>query len=336
MTVPLIPSKYLPNTARYCVLLLLLLGFWCSAGAQPLEVTGDVDAVHDPVLIEEAGSFYLFSTGRGIPIRCSDNLVNWSQCGAVFFGLPDWIREEVPAVGDLWAPDVSFFDGRYQVYYSASSFGDNRSAIGLATNPTLDPESPDYAWRDEGLVVKSEHSDDWNAIDPNFVVDAGGQPWLAFGSFWSGIKLVELDPETRKPVEDATLHALASRSSPGAVEAPFIVYREPYYYLFVSFDQCCQGVESTYNIRVGRSEGITGPYVDKEGVPMLEGGGTLLKEGGARWKGTGHNAVFHHDGEDYLVYHAYDAEDHGRPYLRLEPLGWQDGWPRLGPLEAER
>jgi len=298
--------------------------------AQPLELSGDTDAVHDPVMIEEDGTFYLFSTGRGLPIRCSDDFVTWELCRALFFGLPDWVQEEVPAVGDLWAPDVSFFNGRYQVYYSASSFGDNQSAIGLATNATLDPESPDYAWQDEGLVVKSEHSDDWNAIDPNFVLDADGSPWLTFGSFWSGIKLLKLDPETRKPSqEDSTLYALATRARPGAVEAPFIVYRDGYYYLFVSFDQCCSGVDSTYNIRVGRSEAVTGPYVDRDGVAMLDGGGTLVKEGGERYKGTGHNAVVRRDDTDYLVYHAYDAEDVGRPYLRTEPIVWTDGWPTV-------
>ena len=261
-------------------------------------------------------------------------LLNWTQCRAVFFGLPDWIREAVPAAGDLWAPDVSFYDGLYQVYYAASSFGDNQSAIGLATSPTLDPASPDYAWQDEGLVIKSEHTDDWNAIDPNFVLDADGQPWLAFGSFWSGIKLVKLEPATRKPSsEDTTLYSLAARPAPGAVEAPFIVYRAPYYYLFVSFDQCCQGVDSTYNIRVGRSENVTGPYLDKEGVPMLDGGGTLLVESSERWKGPGHNAVFQDDGQDYLVYHAYDAGDVGRSYLRLEPITWQEGWPSVATLE---
>ena len=322
---------YLPRypLKQITALLVLLLGLWSLAGAQPLEVSGDVDAVHDPVITEEDGSFYLFSTGRGLPIRCSEDLVTWSQCRAVFFGLPDWIKEEAPAASDLWAPDVSFYEGLYQVYYSASSFGDNQSAIGLATSPTLNPASPDYAWQDEGLVIKSERTDDWNAIDPNFVLDADGQPWLTFGSFWSGIKLVKLEPETRKPAPDAALHSLAARPPPGAVEAPFIVYREPYYYLFVSFDQCCEGVSSTYNIRVGRSESITGPYLDESGVPMLDGGGTLLKEGGARWKGPGHNAVFRHDDTDYLVYHAYDAEDVGRPYLRLELLFWEKGWPRL-------
>ena len=124
--------------------------------AQPLELSGSINGVHDPVLIEENGRYYLFSTGPGVPIRCSDDMLTWKLCRAVFFGLPDWIKKEVPAVGDLWAPDISYYNGKYQVFYSASTFGQNTSAIGLATNITLDFESPDYAWKDEGLVIKSK------------------------------------------------------------------------------------------------------------------------------------------------------------------------------------
>jgi arabinan endo-1,5-alpha-L-arabinosidase len=311
--------------------LFLFLLFSCLFSlAQPLEFQGDYYGVHDPTMIEAEGKYYIFSTYQGLQIRCSDDLITWDLCKAVFFRFPKWIKEEVPAVGDLWAPDISFYNGKYQVYYSASSFGDNESAIGLATNTTLDIDSPDYEWQDEGMVIKSERGFNWNAIDPNFVLDKNGEPWLVFGSFWSGIKLIKLDTATGlRSDEDAALYSLAGRTAPGAVEAPFIIYREPYYYLFVSFDQCCKGVDSTYNIRVGRSETITGPYLDKEGMSMEYGGGTLLRESSERWKGPGHSAIFTKDGQDYLVYHAYDAENVGRPTLRLEPITYQDGWPTL-------
>jgi arabinan endo-1,5-alpha-L-arabinosidase len=315
------------------LILLVFTGAGLSQGH--LEPTGSIQGVHDPVIMEHDGRFYLFGTGSGIPIRCSDDLITWRGCSAVFFGLPAWIREAVPAVTGLWAPDISYYNGRYQVYYSASSFGDNQSAIGLATNVTLNPDSPDYAWQDEGLVIQSQRSDDWNAIDPAFVLDHEGQPWLTFGSFWSGIKLVRLDPETRKLSEaDTTLYAIANRRPAStAVEAPFIIYREPYYYLFVSFDQCCEGVNSTYNIRVGRSSDIVGPYVDAADVPMLEGGGTLVVGDSERWRGPGHNAVITHEGQDILVYHAYDAQAGGASKLRLAPIIWEDGWPTVTPPE---
>jgi arabinan endo-1,5-alpha-L-arabinosidase len=326
-------SRYTAQT----ILLSFLCGFmplWFkTSSAQPLELSGDTNQIHDPVMIEEDGNYYVFSTGSGIPVHCSSDFTTWDLCSAVFFGLPSWIKEAVPAVRELWAPDISFFNGKYYLYYAASTFGDNQSAIGLATNKTLDRTSPDYAWQDEGLVIASKHSDDWNTIDPNFVVDTSGQPWLAFGSYWSGVKLIKLDDTGKPSKEDTTLYNLASRSTgPRAVEAPFVIFREGYYYLFVSFDQCCQGENSTYNMRVGRAETITGPYLDKENVPMLEGGGTLLLAGSERWKGPGHNAIVNKDGQDFLVYHAYDAEKVGIPFLRLEPITWLDGWPTL---EAE-
>lgn len=306
--------------------LFFMIVFAPSIFSQTLELTGSINGVHDPVIAQENGNYYLFSTGPGVPIRCSDDLLEWRLCSAVFFGLPKWIKEEVPAVGDLWAPDISYFNGRYQIFYSASSFGENSSAIGLATNLTLDPNHPDYNWQDEGLIIKSESEDNFNAIDPNFVLDAQAKPWLSFGSFWTGIKLVELNPLTLKPI-NSNFYAVASRPGNTAIEAPFVVYREGYYYLFISFDQCCQGVNSSYNIRFGRAKGIEGPYIDRAGKALLESGGTLLKAGGDRYKGTGHNAIITLDAQDYLVYHAYDAEDHGISKLRIETLVWQDGWP---------
>jgi arabinan endo-1,5-alpha-L-arabinosidase len=337
------PRAKLHITSFASVKHILLLVFLCVvvplwfnfSRAQPRELSGDTNQIHDPVLIEENGKYYVFSTGTGIPIHCSDDLTTWDLCSAVFFGLPKWVKETVPLVGDLWAPDISFFNGKYYLYYAASSFGDNQSAIGLATNKTLDKTSSDYAWQDKGLVIASAPSDNWNAIDPNFVLDASGQPWLAFGSFWSGIKLIKLD-ETGKPSkEDRMLYSLARRPAPDAIEASFIIYREPYYYLFVSFDQCCQGVKSTYNIRVGRAEEIIGLYLDKDGVAMLEGGGSLVLAGSERWKGPGHNAIFNKDGQDFLVYHSYDAEKVGIPFLRLEPITWVDGWPVLEATKRE-
>lgn len=285
--------------------------------------------IHDPAVIREGDTYYLFATGNGVPIHCSDDLKVWDLCSAVFFAEPDWLAESVPGVTSLWAPDISYRDGLYYLYYAASTFGNNRSVIGLATNTTLEPGSPDYRWVDRGPVLASSPEDDYNAIDPNAVTDAEGRVWLAFGSYWTGIKLSELDPKTGKPLGGAPLHALATRpDAPYAVEAPFIVHHGSYYYLFVSYDRCCAGVESTYNVRVGRTKAITGPYVDQAGVPLLEGGGAVLLEGVGRWHGPGHNAVLQEASGDKILYHAYDAEFAGVPTLRVKPLRWRaDGWP---------
>jgi arabinan endo-1,5-alpha-L-arabinosidase len=300
------------------------------------ELQGDIRNVHDPGIIMEGGTYYLFSTRAGIALRCSEDLILWRLCGDVFGHLPQWAVEDVPGLRGLWAPDISYFNGKYHLYYSASTFGSNRSSIGLVTNRTLNPSSDKFKWEDQGKVIGSERSDDWNAIDPNLAFDEAGQPWLSFGSFWSGIKMRKIDAATGKlSTQDKTLYSLASRPRtrdlPGAIEAPAIIFRKGYYYLFVSFDLCCRGVNSTYNIRVGRARRITGPYMDRSGKPMMEGGGTLVVEGlKGRWRGPGHCAILQTMDGDRLVYHAYDAEARGIPTLRISPIFWDaEGWPSI-------
>jgi arabinan endo-1,5-alpha-L-arabinosidase len=310
----------------------------CSAEQDPRplpQTTSSLPRVHDPVIAKEGDTYYVFSTGRGLTLHSSKDAKTWTRVGRIFDSAMPWTRATIPGSTDYyWAPDISYSDGTWRLYYSVSTFGKNRSAIGLATNTTLDPAKPGYAWKDEGSVIESQPTDDYNAIDPNVIQD-GKDLWLAFGSFWSGIKMVRLDPSTGKPAEGRPkVISLATRprGEPlrGAVEAPFMYRHGRFHYLFVSFDFCCRGVNSTYNIRVGRSEKVTGPYVDRDGKPMLDGGGTLLLEGEGRWKGPGHNAVFRNGREEWLVYHAYDAEDNGASKLQIRRLEWdKDGWPRV-------
>jgi arabinan endo-1,5-alpha-L-arabinosidase len=316
------------------VIVALLLG-----AAAFLALEGDVSPVHDPAIIRAGETYRVFASNRFaeklVPMFCSPDLRRWSFCGNVFDRVPEWALEEVPGARGIWAPDISYFRGRYRLYYSVSTFGKNRSVIGLATNRTLDPKSPDYRWVDEGRVVGSTAADDWNAIDPNLAVDDEDRQWLAWGSFWGGIKMRRVDPETGKlSASDTRLYSLASRRplKPPPIEAPFIVRRDGYYYLFVSFDMCCRGKDSTYKIVVGRSREITGRYVDRDGTAMMEGGGSLVLAGTARWPGVGHEAVLADSGSDYLVFHAYDAAT-GRPRLQISTMVFEDGWPRVGRLE---
>ncbi|MBL8132206.1 MAG: family 43 glycosylhydrolase [Anaerolineae bacterium] len=300
----------------------------------PFEIAENVPHVHDPMIIRGEDAYYLFSTGANIPVRRSVNLVEWSLAfpPTVQRRLPDWAREAIPGAGDIWAPDVSYFNGKYHLYYSVSTFGSNRSAIGLTTNTTLDATSDAFEWVDQGMVVESQRSFNYNCIDPNLVLDADGAPWLAFGSFWTGIKMRRIDIATGKPsTEDERLYSLAQRFvEAGSVEAAFIVRREGFYYLFVSFDFCCRGVDSTYRVMVGRSEAVTGPYVDHDGVEMLRGGGTQITFPTERWKGPGHCSILQENGIYYLVYHSYDAELRGTPTLRIDILQWDaDGWPSI-------
>ena len=325
------------------LLLMLLLLAACARATKapaikaPALLQGDF-RVHDPSIIKQDDAYYVFSTGdeRGlnhgtIQIRRSTDLANWKLVGTIFPSIPEWVEREIGGVPpNLWAPDISFFNGKYHLYYAGSRFGTNNSVIGLATNVTLDPESPQYQWIDEGLVIRSVPTDNWNAIDPNIGFDADSTPWLSFGSFWDGIKMRRIDPGTGKlATTDTKLYALASRGG-GAIEAPSIVYRDGYYYLFVSFDLCCRSVISTYNIRVGRSADITGPYVDRDGVDMGRGGGTLLLETKDRFVGPGGQMVYLDDGVYRMVNHYYDRSDRGIPKLQIHDLAWtSDGWPQM-------
>ncbi|HEX6764543.1 MAG TPA: arabinan endo-1,5-alpha-L-arabinosidase, partial [Polyangiaceae bacterium] len=237
---------------------------------------------------------------------------------------PTWYQSLIPDASNLWAPDISFFGGLYHLYYAASSFGSNRSCIGHATRASMSTG----AWEDHGQVICSNvnTNDNWNAIDPNVIVDQEGQPWLDFGSFWSGIKMIKLDMTGARMGTDAPL-AIANRpQNGGALEGPFIIWRCGFYYLFVSFDHCCDAPWN-YNIRVGRSTTVTGPYADKAGTTMAQGGGTLLVQGNATVTAPGHNAVILTPNGAFNIYHGLNAS-HGGASLRVAEIAWDaDGWP---------
>jgi arabinan endo-1,5-alpha-L-arabinosidase len=301
----------------------------CECEVQTPAPTPTLQGAHDPCIAKQGGYYYVFMTGVGIPFIRSRDRANWEQLGPVFKEPPKWTGETIPGNrGHFWAPDVSFFDGKWHLYYSVSTFGRNHSAIGLATNKTLDPTSKDYAWKNEGAVVVSQTTDNYNAIDPNAIV-VGKTPYLALGSFWSGIKLFKLDSSGTKLAEPKPVDLARRPDDPAdAIEAPFLFHRGGYFYLFPSYDLCCRGVRSSYNIRVGRSKKIEGPYVDRDGKSMLEGGGTRLIPATDRWKGPGHCAVLQDKHEDWLVFHAYDAERNGAPTLQIRKLNWsKDDWP---------
>jgi arabinan endo-1,5-alpha-L-arabinosidase len=300
-------------------------------------MTGDLTPTHDPCMIKQGDTYYVFSTGPSgsdtglIPWRTSKDLMTWTRRGSVFQTIPKWALDAIPGTRGIWAPDISYFNGQYRLYYAVSTFGSNHSVIGLATNATLDPAAPNYAWQDQGLVIGSDTFDKYNCIDPNHFVDRDGKHWLCFGSFWTGIKIVSLDPATGKPASGAAVQSLACRPQPpDAIEAPFMTEHDGYYYLFVSFDFCCRGARSTYNIVAGRSKDVLGPFLGPDGKDMMHGYGQQVLVGNERFKGPGGQSVLHDGDRYYLVYHAYDAQNNGVPTLRVSPIGWTpDGWPSV-------
>jgi arabinan endo-1,5-alpha-L-arabinosidase len=329
------------GTAR-CALLLT------SAWAGTVAWSAGAPFVHDPTMIRQGDTYYLFGTGQGIEVHSSHDMKDWRQEPRVFERAPDWTFSTVPGFeGHIWAPDISEHNGSYYLYYAISQGGKITSAIGVATNRTLDRGSPDFKWIDHGIVLQSVPGRDlWNAIDPQLVIDESGTPWLAFGSFWSGLKLVKLQTDMLRVAEPEEWHALAKRErsvlrddtdpEPAAIEAPFVFRHAGYYYLFFSWDYCCRGVDSNYKIMIGRSRQLTGPYLDKDGHSLNQGWGTLLLKGNQRWPGVGHNSAYSIDGKDYLVFHAYDARDDGKSKLKILEMSWDvAGWPQLDPHALE-
>jgi arabinan endo-1,5-alpha-L-arabinosidase len=295
-----------------------------------LERNGRRDArVHDPSTIVKCGSeYWFFATGPGVTSWRSKDLVRWERGPRVFATPPTWVTNIVSDHrGYFWAPDVIHHHGKYWMYYSVSKFGVNTSAIALASNPTLDPDDPKHLWTDHGVVIESRKGANFNAIDPALTMTPNGDLWMSFGSFWSGIKLVQLDPASGKRIgTNSSLHSLAHTE---AIEAPFIQRQGDFYYLFVNWDRCCRGTNSTYNIRIGRSREITGPYLDKDGKDLAQGGGTLFLGTDGPFIGPGHAGIFEEDGRLWFSCHFYDGTQRGASTLALRSLRWANGWPVL-------
>lgn len=296
--------------------------------------------VHDPVAIMCDGMVYLYSTGMGISAMRSADMNKWEMLPCVFNAPMPWAQEAVNAFrGHIWAPDISYYNGKYYLFYSVSTFGKRTSAIGVATADEINPDSENYGWTDHGMVLRSYEGGIWNAIDPNVIFDENGVGWMVFGSWWDGIRLVKLRPDLLGIAQPEEWAELCSRSRDDngrymgnvgdGVEAPFLFRKDGYYYLFVSFDRCCAGAKSTYKVAVGRSKDIKGPYLDEYGLDMLAGGGSIVVAGNERYPGVGHQAVYTMDGRDLLFFHGYDMSADGKSKLLIREIRWENGWPRV-------
>ncbi len=302
--------------------------------------------VHDPVMAWEDSTYYMYCTGMGIQQMTSKDLKTWTvKPEPLMTVIPQWTRDSVPGfTHHVWAPDIMRWHGRWWLAYSCSTFGKNGSAIGLLSTRSL--ARP--IWNDEGCIVASrEKRDQWNAIDPNFVIDGNDQPWMTWGSFWDGIQIVRLDTtmhiaKGEKPRTIARRYNPADRNQApnptskyagtNAIEAPFIMKHDGWFYLFVSWDYCCRGAKSNYRVAVGRSRNVAGPYLDREGKDMLVGGGTPFFEGDKQqFEAAGHGAAYHLDsGEDVFICHGYSTAHQGAALLVQRTIRWTaDGWPEI-------
>ncbi|USI72769.1 family 43 glycosylhydrolase [Sphingomonas morindae] len=270
--------------------------------------------IHDPSTIAFSnGRYWTFGTGKGGLV--SEDGWTWQ---------PGGVRP-----GGGVAPDVIHIGDRYYVAYAVGGGGMNgghASDIKVMWTKSLDPAAPDFGYHEVGTVARSDGIEDCDAIDPAFLL-ADGHLWLSYGTYFGFIRMVELDPATgarklgNQPVNVAI-----------DMEATALLYRDGWYYLLGTHGTCCDGPNSTYNIRVGRSRAPTGPYVDRMGVPLLRGGGTLVIGAHGRSIGAGHFGLLDlGDGvEKMSLHYEADMDRSGRSVLGIEPLLWQDGWPVAG------
>jgi arabinan endo-1,5-alpha-L-arabinosidase len=307
--------------------------------------SGDTLPVLDPSIIRQGSTYYAFSTDVAglvtndfLSIRCSQDKLIWVACGSIFHGsMPAWVIKSVPGITGLWAPDVSYFHGEYHVYYNGSTLHSQQTVIGLVTNTTLNPSDPAYRWVDRGLVLQSNLGDDFNALDPNVLVDIDGSVWLTYGSYWSGIKQRQIDPSTGMLLaSNKTRYDLATR--PGVpndpIEGASLVHHGNYYYLFVSVDYCCEQdvAEDDYKQAVGRSTSPHGPFVDEAGTLMTNGGGTVLLQADGSWTAPGGGTVYLDpgSGDCLIIFHARSTTQSDKPYQWIKNLNWVNDWPVLG------
>ena len=273
----------------------------------------------DPSVIKgDDGYFYLYATEdiRNMPIHRSEDLINWESVGTVF---TKETRPTFEPKGGLWAPDINKIGEKYVLYYSMSRWGGEWTCgIGVAT-----AEKPEGPFIDHGMMFRSSDIGVQNSIDP-FYIEENGKKYLFWGSF-RGIFGVELTSDGLAVAPGAVKKQIAGT----AYEGTYIHKRNGYYYLFASTGTCCEGLQSTYQTVVGRSDNLWGPYVDKQGNSMLENNHEVLIHKNKKFVGTGHNAELITDktGADWILYHGVSvANPHGRVLL-LDKVLWKKNWP---------
>ena len=292
------------------ITVLTLISLWLSCQAQALN---GKPYIHDPsTIIQCDGKYYTYGTGGGGLI--SDDGWTWNS-GAV-------------RPGGGVAPDVIHIGDRYYMSYARGGggmSGGHASNVRVMWTKTLDPKSSDFGFKDDTVVASSNGIEDCDAIDPAFLLDpTDGRLWLSYGTYFGFIRLVELDPKTgmRMPNNQAMNIAIDC-------EATAMMYRDGWYYLLGTHGTCCDGANSTYNIVVGRSRKVTGPYLDNMGIDMLKGGGKSVATASGRFVGLGHfgHSVLDEGVEKFSCHYEADLDRSGYSVLDIRPLLWKNDWP---------
>jgi arabinan endo-1,5-alpha-L-arabinosidase len=269
--------------------------------------------IHDPsTIIQCDGAYYTFVTGGGGLI--SNDGWTWSRGAS--------------RPGGGVAPDVIHIGDRYYLYY-ATSTRQPKADVHMIWNKTLDPNSPGFKWEEGGIVASSDGVEDCNAIDPAVFLDpASGKMWLTYGSYFGYIRLVQLNPKTGKRVEPVDKPVDIAINC----EASAMICHDGWYYLLATHGSCCRRTDSGYNIRMGRSRKVTGPFLDNMGIDMIKGGGKLFVGSGGRMIGPGHFGLLDLGNgiEKFSCHYEADLDQGGASVLEIRPLLWRDGWPAAG------
>ena len=310
----------------------------------PRTVSGTGVGVHDPNMIQDtSGTFWLYGTHN--TLASSSDMTTFTAVSQGIFAsdFSWWASKNTTGTGgrtDLWAPSVMYANGKYYQYYSIPIYdtpsvaGTNKGAeavIALATS-----SSPGGPWTDAGQIIAScgtttGCTTGFNAIDPAPFIDGSGKWWLSFGSWSDGIHMLQLDPTTGlRLASNTTIYNIAARAAgeEGSFIFPWTVGGTLYYYYFAPINTCCAGTTSTYRIIVGRSTSPTGPFLDRGGIDLMSGGGTILLSSHGQYYGPGGQSVLNVSGTPWLVYHYYDGNANGAPKLGLNALSFDSsGWP---------
>jgi arabinan endo-1,5-alpha-L-arabinosidase len=291
---------------------------------------------HDPSVIKQGDTYYLFSTGRNVGFSTSKDKLTWARGGSAMGALPAWTNTLglVGGAPDIWAPDVHQVGNKLYLYYAVSVWGDvTHSAVGLMTNTTLDPNAAGYQWVDQGKAIGSpEGGKGVNVIDPDLFVDDDGTWWLTYGSFHSGLRLIQLNPATGLALTNPP-NPITLTTSLG--EGSSLIKANGHYYLFASVGHCCDGLNSTYHVMYGRADKVTGPYLNRAGASINSAAETLLAAGQDGNPGQGGQSFFKEKGQWYIDYHAYQPPT-GGSVLNIRPVYFDaDDWPTFDICKAK-